>query len=251
MKYNLKTEEKKVVKEIDKAKKLHREGVKGLRGKLWRAFRDRSPESYVESLRGVDAFFSHVRKLPKKQIIDLGTGTARAIHGLSEGLMGEGLSFKGIDVVRPDQLNDLIGNEHFIETSVEELGGIDDESCGGLLSVAGALSYTASIPLSILSIDRVLVPGGILKASLSPGLGNKKWPYNERNRQIIDWLKSLGYDVSLKKVYLKKANGARIPNVVLIAIKPPLQETSAKELLEKDLESWEKQMGQISEERRK
>ena len=182
MKYNPETERKKVDEGLEKLQKMIKR-VNRFRGSLWEIFNDRDSKQYINHLRGARAYFDYIRQLPKNQIIDLGTGTGRAIDGLSKCSIGNGLNFKGIDVKTPKQAKGLIDQKNFLETPAEYLHGIDDESCGGALSVLGSLSYTNSIPLSIVAIDRVLTPGGVLKAALSVGLGHSRWPYSKRNQE--------------------------------------------------------------------
>lgn len=136
----------------------------------------RSAPEYVSRLLGLEHFFDYIRtnaeQLGSKKVLDLGTGIAWGIFGLSKSPMGRDLEFEGISVKRHEAMGKHFGFSRVHITAIEELRGIKDSSIAGMTSVYGALSYTASPEFAAAAIDRKLVPGGVVKSLFSDSFFN-------------------------------------------------------------------------------
>ncbi len=85
-------------------------------------------------------------------------------------------------------------------------------------------------------IDRILVPGGVLKASFQPhDFYDEKYKFSTHD-EFSKILRSLGYDISIVE-----NEGGRVE--VLLAVKPGgTIYYSAKKLMEEDKRDWEEQV---------
>lgn len=243
-------ERDKVAQAIRQQRGWDREEMKGFAAYYKEAVRDRGAIQYLELLGGIEKFFQYVKKLPKNKVIDLGAGTARAVGEFSRSEISKDIQFLATDVIRHKELTDNIDTEMFKKTPAEVLKGVEDESVGGLVSVIGAASYSESIPLLADTIDRVLVPGGVFKATL---LGWKEKDGKPDPEDQAYWLRYEDLKIFLEENYGFEVYGHSFvhnnePLVLFIGVKPPYEEKSAMNLLEADLQSSGEQAEKLRKE---
>lgn len=175
--------------------------------------RDRSGERYIRYLTGLSHLFDYVRRLPKRSILDIGAGTTRGIREVSELAAARDLEFSATVLSPVKAVHRGMGKVRVHTTPGEILRGIRDESVGSALSVHG-ISYSAVPRFAVRSVDRVLVPGGVIKM-IDPFL------------EFATHFHELGYDTAI-------TNNGFTP--VLLGIKPDSQKTvTAQSLAEADL----------------
>ncbi|MBI2030508.1 methyltransferase domain-containing protein [Candidatus Kaiserbacteria bacterium] len=197
---------------------------------------NRDKEKYLEKLMGYVAFLDYVKTLPSNIVLDIGAGTTRAISEIAKSKAGAGLDFKATALNRNPDIEKNLGFENVHVTSVETLRGVADQSIGGVTAVF-SLPYVVDPALAVKSIDRVLVPGGVVKAWLPSTesndekriiKGNTYRSYHEFEAEF----KKLGYDCE----YLER-DGLILE--VFLAIKPGGRPggPSAQELVSVDVQT--------------
>lgn len=125
--------------------------------------RDRPATSYIEHLGGLAATLQYAATLPVPTIVDLGAGSSRAIAEIKKSEYGKGLNFKGIGLIFDSAIEQNIGRENYRLTPAEKMRGFEDSSVGGFISVFGATTYTDRLDLVLPKMDKLLIPGGIIK----------------------------------------------------------------------------------------
>lgn len=194
---------------------------------------DRESWQYVEEFRGVKQLFDYVRTLKTPLVLDIGAGTTRGVASLSHSLYGTRLAFEATVLRHPPVTLKEGGVGHVYHTSVERLRGVQDNSVGCILGML-SIAYSADPALAIQNIDRVLAPGGVLKARF---YRIKAPPEEFKPKQagaFIQELEKRGYDIAVDN-YEKG---------VVLAIKPGGNgdAPSASALLRADAESLMEQV---------
>lgn len=200
---------------------------------------NRDGEDYVGVLLGLKHFFNYVKHLETSNLVlDIGAGELWGVRELSGSSFGEGIRFE-TTILRPKTINHLGKDDVIHAVPVETLNGISDESVGGVMGVY-SVAYSDAPAFAIRSIDRVLVPGGVIKATFMPKLG----PYYKRVGQLKKYtefkneLQKLNYDLATYDKYTFIENHS-----LLLAIKPGgKNQITAKELLKIDRESVGRQL---------
>jgi SAM-dependent methyltransferase len=171
---------------------------------------------YLIKLQGLAHFMEYARELEgPRLVLDIGAGTTRAIAELANSRIGEDLNFGAVILSRDDRIPENFGYDRTIQTEVERLRGIEDQSVSGIISRSG-ISYSAVPEAAVASVDRVLVPGGAIKAcfrrdsseqddALSPITFGRTY-----GKFAKAWLE-LGYDVAVSDTF---------SSVALLAVKP-------------------------------
>ena len=185
---------------------------------------NRSGWEYMQGLGGVAHLFSYIKTLPSKTVLDVGAGTTHGAHQLSRTSFAQGLHFEATILRDRPEIQHYLGSKNIHVTSVETLRGIPDSSVGCVIAVQ-SLRYSGAPALAVQSIDRVLVPGGVLKAS----------SLIDAFAIVRDSLVKLGYDVAFEKKFPETR--------ALLGIKPggPLG-PSAAELLNDDVREADEQI---------
>jgi len=197
----------------------------------------RDAVGYVETLLGLQAMFSYIREhssqLGSNLVLDIGAGTTEGISRLSESDYGQGLAFKGVVLRAGPEVDKWLGRRNVLITPVETLRGIDENSVAGVVSVNG-IAYSAAPVRAIQMVDKVLVQGGLLKASflcLERWDSQKKmFPHNKFTRA----LRSLGYDI---EIISNSGSGVD----VVLAVKPGGR-VSAEAIMKEDLDTYQGQV---------
>lgn len=127
----------------------------------------RGSQDYVRALRGVRHTFAQVMGLGSRMVLDIGTGSAKALKQFQRVHEYRNLDFKATGLTLHPDVDENIGIENFVLTSAEVLRAIPDNSVGAAISVF-SVTYSAAPEYVVDSIDRVLVEGGIFKAALRP-----------------------------------------------------------------------------------
>ncbi|MDO8522061.1 MAG: methyltransferase domain-containing protein [bacterium] len=172
---------------------------------------NRSGSEYISNFNGVKTLFEYTKKLQSQVILDLGAGTARAIREISESNLGSGLVFSATVLRHSPEITKYLGISKVHISPVETLRGVADSSIGCVLANL-SIAYSVSPNLAVKSIDRVLVPGGALKAvfpSLTQSI--KRAGVLQDSRIFKLELESIGYDTYENR-------GPQL--TVLLAVKP-------------------------------
>ena len=178
---------------IERVAMLRREERKG----FYHAARGK--QSYDKYLEGYLGSLDYVRELGSTNLVlDIGAGITRAAYEISTSSEGKDLNFEATTLTFLPKINEYLGKEKVHITPAEILRGVEDSSVGLALAVY-SITYSVNPDAAIDSINRVLVPGGILKgvfrdskdedATLSR-LAKPINPFEQR-------LRSLGYDIAI------------------------------------------------------
>jgi len=120
--------------------------------------------------------FDYLRKLDGHGLVlDIGAGTTRGISQLEKSSLGSGLSFEAVALSYSPLIKENLGLEKTHITSAESLKGVKNESVAGVISLFG-ISYCTRPDLAVYSIDRVLLPGGVIKAGF---ISSEKTAYSQ------------------------------------------------------------------------
>ena len=179
---------------------------------------NRSADKYIAAIGGLEELFKYLRARRSTKVLDIGSGTGKAIDGISESNLGEGFDF-----VRTALTKNLSpeGTKKVHLTSAEILRGIPSNSFGAVLAVC-SVGYSEAPELVAEQIDRVLVPGGVFKgvfADSDAELVYGKLLKFKNYTALHSALHRRGYDTAVLAnfPYLGKEND---PDHILLAIKP-------------------------------
>lgn len=218
---------------------------------------DRSAQEYVMTLFGLQHLFSYVKNNLSGDILYLGETTGKGPKELHEDAIAQELPYRVVALRTNPQLEENVGKERILQTSAEQLKGVQKESVGAILSVFG-LCYSENPALAIQQADCALQPGGVLKA-IFDGRDAKGITGFKKADAFEEELRKRGYDIasyemlktipippnlpeSVAKMFPKSTISTR---TVLLAIKPPLTGgMSAQELLNADLQPFQEHMQQ-------
>lgn len=185
------------------------------RGDNW----DRDIIDYIDALGGITSFLNYAEGLGNQQtILDIGSGSFRGITQISRIKAAENLNFVGTTLSRTEDIEKDTGSVKVRITSAEILRGIENESINGILAVS-SIAYSKAPSLVASNIDRVLVPGGVLKSAFRPTSGENefsiRYDYKTHHR-FSEAFERMGYDVAVKK----DKDGKKADEAVIIAVKP-------------------------------
>ena len=184
---------------------------------------------YFKYIGGLSSYLEYLGKLGNQMnVLDIGSGTNKGITELARTRLGRSYNFIATNLSRVPGSIDDTKPVKIIHTSAEVLRGIEDKSINGIIAIA-SIAYSEAPTLVASSFDRVLVPGGAIKASFKR--------INRENDFSIDFkykdhypfssvFLEMGYDVSVDP---------RVDEAIMVAIKPggpPAQ--SAEDLLKID-----------------
>lgn len=190
--------------------------------------KDRTAVEYASDLQGIAEFFKYVSELSTPTVLDIGAGTTQAIKELSKTPFIEGLGIHIEATVMPDdpansEVSKNFGWDKTHKTSVEELEGIPDESVGGILAVH-SISYSENPLQAADSINRVLIRGGVIKASFKTEDSRESQEHSPQ--QFVKALEQKGYDYGI----VRDDKGVD----VVLAIKPGGNVSISAEILLKE-----------------
>ena len=221
-------------KKITELRKLERDTETPLytntRGGAW----------YIEDFKGVQHLFDYVRTLPSRIVVDVGAGVLNGVSDLANSRFGKSLTFEATILARPKNMKNPPDKVRIHRTSVETLRGIKDASVGCII---GDSSIAYSEPsLAVQSIDRVLVPGGVLKATFA-----KK---GSKSKAVEMGMKESGvFAEKLRALhYVVKEEPELYGRSIILAIKPGGDGAiTAEELFRKDASSELTQIDMMKE----
>ena len=200
----------------------------------------RDAEQLIIALGGVEHMFNQVRTLPSNVILDIGGGTTIGINEIAESSLGHGLDFHATVLTHKDEIQRHLGRARTHHTPVETLRKIPSNSVGGIIGTY-SIGYSPAPELAVLSIDRVLVPGGVLKATFNlPDIPPSPHGLNTAAAFIRE-LEKKGYAT---------APINRAQSAVLLAVKPGSSSVSAKTLLEQDIATAVEQAERVKRDNR-
>jgi|GEM_PF-6867324 len=170
----------------------------------------RNLADYTIKLGGLKKFLGYVREnAGSNTVLDVGAGRAVAVDELAVNPMSEGLHLVATGLVHPPEVGGQTPRVPFLVTSGEFLEGVEDTSVGGIIAV-DSLIYSASPESVVDTFDRVLTPGGAVKASMLISR-----PHDLRNfttaisKDYFSLFQKKGYDVAVDET-----------GKILLAIKP-------------------------------
>lgn len=185
----------------------------------------RNMEEYLTIFNGLSNLLKHVRRSGGNLVLDVGSGTTKGISEVAKSKLGEGLDFRATVLKRHQAIGNNLGYDKTFITATETLKGVKDSSVGLVLAL-NSIAYSASPRITIRSIDRVLVPGGVLKARFNPkDLRRDDLPYYKSHDQFSEELRALGYDIYIPDDYSEE---------LVLAVKPGVNTRSASDLFSMD-----------------
>ncbi|KKT00813.1 MAG: hypothetical protein UW07_C0004G0008 [Candidatus Nomurabacteria bacterium GW2011_GWF2_43_8] len=203
----------KAARQIRAVRKNERQWINTNKGKF---LTNRGKYDYIWELHGLKELFAYLRIKKNTKVLDIGSGTGRAVDEISKSELGKGLEF-----VKTALINYSGENSRKIHlTSAEVLRGIPSDSFGAILAVF-SVAYSEAPELVAQQIDRVLVPGGVFKGSFnsrnSPETAFGKVTLKKYgNLRLI--LQKMGYDTATISDFSDKY--LEFHDSVLLAIKP-------------------------------
>lgn len=197
---------------------------------------NRDLAGYIHEIEGLQYFLSYVRDnqkvLGSNLVLDIGAGNSVATSQLRDSSWSEGLRVEATTLSSSLEARKNLGNNLHI-TPVETLRGIVTNSVAAVISVYG-LSYSESAFDAVRSLNRVMVPSGILKATF--------YLHDRPNSQVMDPKTSAIFEEEFERIDWKviidrpEKRGFEI----LFAIKPPLLKMP-EEIIRLDKESYNDQ----------
>lgn len=184
---------------------------------------ERGLSTYIHRLNGLDRTIDYLQTLKSCTVLDIGAGRCMAIEelALDRGLSAIATGLRPLRHSDKSWLKDIIT---YKITPAETLRGIQDSTVGAILAVR-SISYSSAPQLVAASMNRVLVPGGVIKGCFpyQDEIYGEELPIIEHSMHgIARELCRLGFCVH---------KSAR----VLTAVKPGNpQSLTAKEIFERD-----------------
>ncbi len=199
--------------------------------------KDSSLLDYLRTAQGLLTFLNHARERGVPAILEIGSGTARAIGQLAQNQMGEGLSFVATGLTHR---HIETPNVLWRPTPAEVLRGVDDKSVSGIIALS-ALGFSRVPELVVNNIDRTLVKGGAIKATFrgKESYGEEwdakydEWGYGPHD-QFTTELRRRRYDVAVMET-----GGDDIMVAIRHTRRMPI---TARELLEQDAQTLPQQL---------
>lgn len=181
----------------------------------------RSFFDYMSYLNGLTATLNHVEttsELKNGIILDIGTGNGIALNELSKKTT---LTCIGTSLTLPPKYSyKTKGLSRIILTPVERLRGITDSSVSLAIAVY-SLDYSALPAQAVRMFDRVLLPGGILKACFNEPI--EQFMSNMQSRDVYGrFFKALGYEIV--------TNNSKLTHILVV--RKPGYSQSSKSLYE-------------------
>lgn len=188
---------------------------------------NRGAFEYLQKLFGLEHFFQHVKQIGYPKVLDIGTGSGRAIKELSCSSVAAGIDFETTVLTSdPRTFENLPRNKVHI-TSAESLRGISNESVGGVIAVY-SVGYSETPSLVAASINRVLAPSGVFKGIFASHPESRGGMTLELAHKFYEAFKRLGYNVATSgEMY---SDGAERIGEVLLASKPDAQGQAARSI---------------------
>lgn len=202
--------------------------------------RDRTGETYIDHLSGLQGTLNYVTKLPTAIVVDLGAGSSRAVAQISRSKYGEGLTFLATGIVNDPEIDKHIGRSSYRITPAETMVGFDSSSIGGFISVYGPFEHSAYLDQVLERTDELLVPDGIIKLCIMKKMPGHDEQMNrimvQRYKKIEDFFKNRGYGLAINDWDIVDKIGT---NRTFLGIKPGQGEKDldslARGIMEKDL----------------
>jgi hypothetical protein len=163
---------------------------------------DRSMSDYLNHLLGLRGSFAYMQALTESNtVLDLGSGTTKAISQLAASQLGEGLEFRATNL--SGSISDFhLPIENIKRTSVEVLNGIPDNSLAGVIGCY-SIGYTTVPELTASRIDQTLIDGGIIKTNFQTVRDvYSPIPGFQTHERFTETLLKLGYDVFIEENYI-------------------------------------------------
>jgi len=237
-KFGFSYERKEIANQIKESRRAEKENS----AETYKFHRTGKEELYI--MGGMRHLFDYIRTLPSHKILDVGTGTGNATHMVSQMPIAANLDFEVTALhMAPELTNNFLKDKIHI-TGVETLRGIKDRSLAAVIGL-NSLAYSINPWLAAQRLDKVLISGGIVKATFC-ALGRSEY-YNGLTFQdpedFIMAFTDLDYDIFFtgNEYYESVGRGSMIKGPyagsILLAIKPGNPDApKAEELLNSDLQ---------------
>lgn len=207
---------------------------------------------YVESMQGLTHFLSYAKSLSfqKVKLLDIGAGYGRALQELSQ---DDDLNYN-LDIIGTSLTKLEKGREYETEnvrmvlTPAETLSIIGDGEVAAVISRYG-LGHSHAPELVAKSLDRVLMPSGVLKTVYMDVHSNnpKDIEYTKYHRRLEEVLKNLEFDIAFHKEEGPLNSRDMGTATTLLAIKQPVAGITARQLLSMDMQDMEDQINRLLE----
>lgn len=178
----------------------------------------RGYQQYAVLLKGMEASVMYALHLAKRNpgyFLDIGCGISQAIAEIASQSFSNGLQFRATGLVKHPCISNNLGFKRFIKTPAETMNGINDNSVVGATAVH-SIAYTASPEMTIQAINRILVPGAVLKGVFAgennPDMRRSELYGHKRVGIFKEMFESLDYQTEV--TYDEKQS-------ILLAIKSP------------------------------
>lgn len=190
----------------------------------------RDGDAYLRTLSGLDATIAYLqsRGLPRR-VLDVGTGTGLGINDLTGTVFADGWDIHATGLLRKNLIPDLSPRIKFHVTAGEFLKGIPDASTSCTLAL-NSVAYSQTPELVVANLDRVTVPGGVVKATFVS-------PWKKTSASIWNT-----HHVFSRMMSRQGFGVAVIPNVhegvdVMLAVKHE-PDALAEDLIAQDYQEW-------------
>lgn len=195
--------------------------------------------SYVDELQGLQHLLSYVSKnrtaLGSNLVLDVGAGKAIGASQLKRSPWSKDLIIWATILSASVEARKNFGDGLHV-TAVEALRGINSSSVAVVLSVYG-LSYSRSPEKSVETLNRVVVPSGVVKATfyLRDRDDSDKMHARTSSRFVKEFEK-IGWHIQVDRL---EKRGFEI----LVAVKPPVLEDPT-EIMRVDRETYKQQFSE-------
>jgi SAM-dependent methyltransferase len=206
---------------------------------------NRNGVEYLELFQGLAHVLDYARTLPVHTVLDVGAGLTRGINDIRKSDMGRQLDYFATVLTPRPEIAQNLGFERTLVAGVETLTGVPDASIALVLG-GNSLAYSIVPEVAMQQVNRVLIPGGVLKATFMDVVFARDGDTSQlpRMKSHLDFshaLKSLGYDVV---VYPPASRDMGFD--ILLAVKPGAKEgISANSLMLEDYKTYFGQMDQL------
>lgn len=207
--------------------------------------RNRSLTRYLYYLQGLGATLNYIRRLPSPCLVDLGSGTGRAIKELSTAEIGRDLTIIGTGIA----WHKYIEYPHYRITPAECMRGFKPSSVGGFISVFGPTHYSYYLKVVLDNLDRVLIPGGVMKLVMMEhsSFSRNNAEFTTRLSSVTDYLKTKGYGLAVTS-HTARTSAWEVTFCAIVAIKGGTaidHEKLASDLIDGDYQTFPKDLSPI------
>lgn len=157
---------------------------------------NRSLDDYLGEMNGLAEFLKYAHRFGGNNpaVIDIGAGMGNAIKVLRRNDMGNGIDFHALGLVYPSILVDF----PYYVTEMERMNGVPNNFFAAVIA-NNSLPY-ADASEAVPAIDRILIPGGAIKATFPWCSIDFDGPtLYDCQQWLIEWRK-MGYKICVSSI---------------------------------------------------